>query len=82
MLEELWTEVSPTGAYWNPTRIVSDTRLAPYASDTGDYVFAGAGGAVTIEVKLIFRRAFIELARQKGWAVSDIVMAEKSLRLE
>lgn len=28
VLEELWTEVSPSGAYWNPTRVLSDNRLA------------------------------------------------------
>jgi hypothetical protein len=27
ILSELWTEISPTGAYWNPTRLESDTRL-------------------------------------------------------
>ena len=27
VLEELWTEISPSGAYWNQTRILSDNRL-------------------------------------------------------
>lgn len=75
ILMELWTEVSPTGAYWNPTRIVSDNRLPALGSDTTQYVFAAPGDApVQIEVKLIFRRAFIELMRQKGWNAPDILM--------
>jgi len=75
ILMELWTEVTPTGAYWNPTVLVSDNRLAAFATDTSDYTFAvPVEGEVTIEVKLLFRRAFIELMDQKGWDVPDILM--------
>jgi hypothetical protein len=75
VLEELWTEVSPTGAYWNPTRVVSDNRLAAFATDTSVYTFAApTEGEVTVEVALLFRRAFIELMDQKGWDVPDILM--------
>jgi len=50
---------------------------------TGD-AFRLAYDVVVEGVSLLnnYRSTFIELARQKGWAVSDIVMAEKSLRLE
>jgi hypothetical protein len=83
VLEELWTEVSPTGAYWNPTRVLSDNRLAAFATDTSFYTFAAPDqGAVTVEASLIFRRAFIELMDQKGWDVPDIVMARQSLAAE
>ncbi len=82
VLEELWTEVSPTGAYWNPTRVLSDNRLAAFAVDASDYTFAVPGqGDVTVKVTLLFRRAFKELMDQKGWNVPDIVMAEKMLVL-
>jgi hypothetical protein len=82
VLEELWTEVSPTGAYWNPTREVSDTRLAAFATDASRYTFAApAEGDVQIEVTLLFRRAFIELMDQKGWEVEDIVMEEANFTL-
>jgi len=76
ILMELWTEKSPTGAYWNPTRIVSDNRLAAYESDTTKYVFESpSGGSVIIDVELLFRRAFIVLMDQKGWEdVPDILM--------
>ena len=76
VLEELWTEVSPSGAYWQATRVVSDNRLAAFATDTSRYTFAApASGESNIEVKLIFRRAFYELMKQKGWSNADIVMA-------
>jgi len=29
ILVEMWTEITPTGAYWNPTRLVSDNRRRP-----------------------------------------------------
>jgi hypothetical protein len=81
-LMELWTEIAPTGAYWNPTRIVSDNRLAVFETATSSYVFAmPAGGKATVRVSLLFRRAFKELAVQKGWEVDDILMAEERMRV-
>jgi hypothetical protein len=80
VLEELWTEISPSGAYWNPTRIVSDNRLAAFSADTSVYRFAAPpSGSVDVDVRLIFRRAFIELMDQKGWDAADILMAQRSI---
>jgi len=80
VLEELWTEISPSGAYWNPTRVLSDNRLAPFVTDRSIYIFAApAEGAASVKVTLLFRRAYIELMDQKGWEVPDIVMAQQSL---
>jgi hypothetical protein len=80
VLEEVWTEISPTGAYWNPTRVVSDNRLAAFARDTSTYTFAAPPeGDVQVEVRLLFRRAFIGLMEQKGWDVPDIVMEHTRL---
>lgn len=78
ILQEMWTEVSPTGAYWNPTRIPA------LESDTTSYVFQTSEvfakhSEVSVDVKLLFRRAFIEMMDQKGWEVPDILMAEESL---
>jgi hypothetical protein len=82
VLEELWTEVSPTGAYWNPTRVLEDNRLAAFATDTSAYTFAApTEGQVTVEVILLFRRAFIELMDQKSWDVADIVMEQEVITL-
>jgi len=83
VLEELWTEISPSGAYWNPTRVLSDNRLAPFAADTSTYTFAAPReGSARIRVTLRYRRAFSELMAQKGWDVPDIVMEEQHLVLK
>ncbi len=75
ILEELWTEVSPSGAYWQQTRILSDNRIAAFATDTSAYTFAAPpSGQSVVEVKLFFRRAFYELMQQKGWTDPDIVI--------
>lgn len=51
ILEELWTGVSPTGAYWNMTRLISDNRIPALGSDRTNYAFAApASGDVTVEV--------------------------------
>jgi hypothetical protein len=76
ILQELWTEVAPTGAYWNPTRVLSDNRIAAFATASSEYTFAASAGEgpITVEVTLLFRRAFVELMDQKGWEVPDILM--------
>jgi hypothetical protein len=80
ILEEAWTRVSPTGAYWNPTRVLSDNRLAAFATEISSHTFAApAEGSVSIDVTLLFRRAFIELIDQKDWDAEDIVMERVSL---
>jgi len=78
VLEELWTEVSPTGAYWNPTRLLSDNRIAAFAADSSTYTFVtDADEKMTVDVVLLYRRAFIDLAAQKDWETYDIVMESK-----
>jgi len=80
ILAELWTDVSPTGAYWNPTRIASDNRLAPFQSDVSRYTFAlPAEGEAVVRISLLYRRAFKELMDQKGWDVPDIVMGQETI---
>lgn len=82
ILEDTWTGESPTAAYWRDVRLVEDTRLAAFATDTSRYTFAApTNGAVTVEAHLIFRRAFQQLAEQKGWDDPDIVMEEEKLVL-
>ncbi len=82
ILIELWTEISPSGAYWNPTHIVSDNRLAAFESDTSKYIFeSSAGSEIKSRSHLLFRRAFKELMDQKGWDVADILMEEVILTL-
>jgi len=82
ILMELWTEITPTGAYWNPARVVSDNRLAAFESDTTAYTSAlPESGEAVVRVTLLFRRAFKELMDQKGWAVADISMEEETVHV-
>ncbi|MBI3962405.1 MAG: carboxypeptidase regulatory-like domain-containing protein [Deinococcus sp.] len=85
LLQELWTEVQPTGAYWVPTRIVEDTRLPALATHTSAYVFAVPEGRnrgeITVEARLIFRRAYDSLRQWKGWVAPDILMESAIIRI-
>ncbi len=82
LLEEIWTGVSPTGAYWNPTRIVMDTRLGAFESDTGEFFFAAPdSGDVRIEAVLLYRRAYKKLMDLKGWIDPDIVMESAAVTI-
>ena len=75
ILQELWTEVTPTGAYWMPTRIVEDTRLSALATGTSAYVFEASNRTqIRVEARLVFRRAYYALMQQKGWNTPDIIM--------
>jgi len=80
ILKEVWTGVSPTGAYWNPTKIVSDNRLGAFETDMSRYVFASPENSPTsLSIILIYRRAYITLMDQKSWAVPDIIMEKETL---
>ncbi len=81
ILAEAWTSVSPTVAYWNPTTLVEDTRIPATATDVTHYEFRAPDGRgpVTVRARLVYRRAFKELAEQKKWDLEDIVMEEESV---
>ncbi len=80
LLEEKWTGVFPTAAYWNATRIVMDTRLGAYESDVGEFLFSAPdSGNVRIEAVLLYRRAYKKLMDLKGWSDPDIVMESASV---
>ncbi|MFC1840556.1 hypothetical protein ACFL1N_13310 [Thermodesulfobacteriota bacterium] len=75
LLEEKWTGISPTAAYWNPTRVVMDTRLGAFESDIGEFLFVAPDSKkIRIEAVLIYRRAYKELMELKGLNEPDIVM--------
>jgi hypothetical protein len=84
LLADRDTNISPTAAYWNPTKHVfediangrnSDTRLRPGVTDEAAFSFSvPAAGNVSIRVRLVYRYAFIELALQKGWNRPDIIV--------
>ena len=80
LLRERWTNAFPTGAYWNETILVSDNRLAAFASDSTSFAFVPPeAGDVGITVTLLYRRAYIELMDWKKWDVPDIVMVREDL---
>ncbi|MFI5382182.1 MAG: carboxypeptidase regulatory-like domain-containing protein, partial [Tepidisphaerales bacterium] len=84
ILQELWTEVSPTAAYWNPTVLREDTRIPALGQDTSQYDFLApaAGGPVQVTAKLVFRRAFRTLSTWKQWNDADIFMNQSSVSIE
>ena len=83
ILQEMWTEITPTGAYWNPTIIVSDNRIAAFAEAYSEYQFKAEGvQAVNITVQLILRRAFIDLIEWKKWNSPDIEIFDQTILLE
>ena len=50
------------------------------ATDTSTYTFtAPGGGQATVEVTLLYRRAFKALMEQKGWDMPDIVVARERI---
>jgi hypothetical protein len=80
ILKDELTGESPSGAYWRPVSLVADTRLAALATDTSQYTFATPlKGAVTIKARLLFRRAFQQLAELKGWNDPDILMEAETI---
>ena len=84
VLENLWTEDSPSVAYWRQTVILEDTRIPALATDISTYAFAAPmeAGPVKVTASLVFRRAFKQLAEVKGWEMKDIVMATKTTKLD
>lgn len=49
--------------------IVTDNRLVPFQPDVTDYRFTAPAGAVTVNARLIYRRAWRNLAKTKRWRV-------------
>jgi len=82
VLKDEWTGESPTGAYWRDISLVEDTRLAAFATDVSQYTYAApVDGPVTIQVRLLFRRAFQQLMEWKGWDDPDVLMEEATIVL-
>lgn len=81
ILQEDWTGYYPTVAYWNPTTVLMDNRIAAFETAESEYVFE-AGAEVEIQVQLWLRRSFIDLMDWKDWEVPDILMEESSLVLK
>jgi hypothetical protein len=83
ILEERWTNISPSGAYWNQTRVVEDNRIPALGSDSSVYYFEDIPGErIVVKARLLYRRAFITLVDQKDWDAPDIQMEAAEITLE
>jgi hypothetical protein len=60
--------------FWRRNRIVSDNRIPARGVVEKSFLFdaRGAGGAVTVTARLLYRRAFQQLAQLKGWKLDDL----------
>ena len=87
VLRDTWTGEMPTAAIWRPIEVVADTRLAPFAMNRSRYAFTLPTGMLpgtpaNVEVRLIYRRAYQQLAEQKGWTDPDVVMEQATLQVK
>lgn len=64
---------------WRQTVVLSDTRIPALESDFSSYEFLlpQRATSATVEARLIYRRAFKELADVKGWMLDDILMTSE-----
>lgn len=78
LLEQRWTGIFPTGAYWMPVTIREDTRLPALATDESRYVFRVTPEQtdISITARLLLRRAYADLMAQKDWSVPDMLLEE------
>jgi hypothetical protein len=53
-----------------------DTRLTPGSPDDSAYDFPAAAGRV--RVRLVYRRFWGEVARQKGWPDDDLTVFDRT----
>ena len=80
VLEEIWSQKSPSGSYWNKTRILSDNRIPALETAQSSYTFqASSTKTIQVNVQLLYRRAFIELQHLKGWEGSDLLLSKNNL---
>jgi hypothetical protein len=83
IFEDIFSGEAPTFAHWRQIALVEDTRIAALATDSSQYRFAAPpAGSITVEAKLLYRRAFQQLQEWKAWDDPDILMEYETLRLE
>jgi hypothetical protein len=83
LLQDEWYGEFPTAAYWRDITLVEDTRIAAFETAENQFVFEANGeGPYTINVQLLYRRAYQELMEMKGWDDADILMEEAIIEVE
>ena len=62
--------------FWRAVDVLWDNRLAPDETQRSEHRFAiprSAAGVVTVRARLLYRRAFADLAAERGWAGNEDV---------
>ncbi len=74
--------ISPAPS-WRPTHILSDNRIASFASDTSYYYFRAPAKSekIRINARLIYRRFFKKWMDEKNFVIPDIEMENKSIEI-
>ncbi len=79
-LRDQWTGEMPTGAYWRPVEVVTDTRIPAQATKGSTFSFEPPNqGKSRIHVRLFYRSAWPDLQEWKGWDDAAILMEETIL---
>jgi mono/diheme cytochrome c family protein len=71
--------------HWRPTFIESDNRIPANGADLSRYYFSVPDtlkGAIHVDVRLIFRKAFKSWMEKMGLAANDLELARKSQIIE
>jgi hypothetical protein len=66
--------------FWKPIASVNDTRLRPQTPQIGTWKFPKK--TKSVEVKLIYRRFWREVAKAKRWEDDDVLVFQRELRLQ
>lgn len=80
---EDFDEISPAPS-WRPTHILSDNRIAAFATDSSLYYFKIPGESLEIDVsaRLIYRRFFKPWMTEKGFDIPDIEMEREIISIK
>jgi hypothetical protein len=70
--------------FWRRNKIVSDNRIPAKSEVRETYWFdlTNARGPVTVNTRLVYRRAFQPLAELKGWDLADLDLSKNRLNVE
>ena len=89
ILRDTLTGEEPTYSHWRMVELVEDTRIPAHGTRSSSYRFAAPGGSgsqaeerLTVEVRLVYRRAFQQLQAWKGWDDPDILLAEETIEVD
>ena len=83
ILQDDWTGETPTAAYWRDITLIEDTRIAAFETAENRFVFdAASEGPYTVQVQLLYRRAYQQLMELKGWDDADILMEDAVIEIE